>query len=101
MRPWITHLRMGYLRFNSFSANGNIIKTNFLTSFQAAQVKNVISIVLTRSSSVWPVTYFLIDMTNIQTWPTYHQDKHSIKFQHAQIKNAASRVLTRFPFNLA
>ena len=39
MRPWIAHLRIGYLRLNSFSANGNIIKTNFLTKFQAAQVK--------------------------------------------------------------
>ena len=39
---------MGYLRLNSFSANGNIIKTNFLTKFQAALVKNAISIVLTR-----------------------------------------------------
>ena len=46
--PGITHLRMGYLRLNSFSANGNIIKINFLTKFQAAQVRNAISIVLTR-----------------------------------------------------
>ena len=46
MRPWIAHLRMGFLRLKSFSANGNIIKTNFLTKVQAAQVKNAISIVL-------------------------------------------------------
>ena len=46
--PGIGHLRMGYLRLNSSSANGNIIKTNFLTKFQDAQVKNAISIVLTK-----------------------------------------------------
>ena len=28
MRPWIAHLRIGYLRLNSFSANGNM---RFLT----------------------------------------------------------------------
>ena len=48
MRPWNRSSEMGYLKLNYFSANGNIIKTNFLTKFQTAQVKNAISIVLTR-----------------------------------------------------
>ena len=47
MRPWNRSPENGLFK-TSFSANGNIIKTNFLTKFQAAQVKNIISIVLTR-----------------------------------------------------
>ena len=61
----------------SFKLIIEIIKTNILGKFHSDCFENVTSKVLTRSSfdlTWWP--YFWLQVTQFQTWPTNHQDKH-------------------------
>ena len=64
-----------------FQSDRDFIKTNILTYFYENWMNNVACNVFTRFSynlTYWPS--FWPNMTHIQTWPRFHQSKHSDKF---------------------
>ena len=89
----------GHLAFDpmwpSFKLDLKNIKTNILSKIHDDCFKNVTGRVLTRFSADlarWPC--FWPQVTQFQTWPRNHQDKHVEQ-------DSCTRVLTRFSADLA
>ena len=83
----------------SFELDLEIIKTNILSKIHDDCFKNVTARVLTRFSAdlaTWPS--FWPQVSQFQTWPRNHQDKH---VHDDCLKNVTTRVLTRFSADLA
>ena len=74
---------------------------NILSNIYDDYLKNVTSGVLSSFSfdfALWPS--FWPQVTQFQTWPRNHQDKHLGKIYDDCFKNVTSRVLTRSSFHL-
>ena len=87
-------------KWPNFELDLEIIKTNILSTIHDDYFKNVASGVLTRFSvelAWWPS--FGPQVTQFQTWPRNHQDKH---FEQASwlLQKLTSIVLTIFSFEL-